>query len=661
MALERINQRYLNCMSWELHLLLLIMLTSSFRIVAANNFTSDYRALMAFKASTDVAHKLGNWSGENPCSGRWFGVTCRHARVTRLVLEGLELSGTISSLMPLDQLRILSLENNALNGTVPNLTSWRYLRLLYLSENEFTGTIPDSVSALFRLWRLDLSNNKLSGNIPSSLNLLSKLLTLRLQNNRLSGMIPNLELANLRDFNVSGNELTGQIPDLLSNFSISSFQGNNNLCGTPLLICDASEPSKPDESSPMVVSSTPISKPAATSPNVRKVSSKLGIGAVIGIVVGDVAVVVLITFCLVLYYWRKYTEPAASKRSRKMLDSEKLVFSSANYPLQKSEADGGKLIFVDGRKPFALEDLLRASAEMIGKGTFGTTYKAVLEDGSAVAVKRLKDVNSTGRRDFEQHMEFVGRLRHPHLVFLRAYYYAKEEKLLVYDYLPSGNLFSLLHGNRGPGRTPLDWTTRLKITLGAARGLAYIHHQCKAQKLPHGNVKSCNVLIDKNGNACLSDFGLVLMASPSVVASRVIGYRAPEHIETKKISQRADVYSFGVLLLEILTGRPPAQSLSRGEEGIDLPKWVQSVVQEEWTAEVFDLELLRYKNVEEEMVAMLQIAMSCVSQFPENRPKMNQVVKMIEDIIGDQSPSRADSFDSPSLSSSFSEDTGTSH
>ncbi|MCO5578867.1 hypothetical protein L7F22_032714 [Adiantum nelumboides] len=625
----------------------------------AGNSTSDRLSLLSFRASADASQKLVSWTGNNPCFGKWQGIMCESGRVRHVVLEDLQLRGPISMLSQLDELRILSLDNNMLNGSLPNFAAWKYLKSLYLSKNQFSGSIPDSISLLSWLRRLDLSENLLSGSIPSSLNLVSELLTLKVQDNQLTGPLPNLNLTKLQDFNVSGNQLTGPIPSSLSNFSISSFQGNGELCGVPLLVCDTSQPTNPDFSggrNPMVVSSSPSLKPAASEK--KKSPVRLGTGALIAIIVGDIAVVVLVTCFFILYYWRKHNQSDAPARAKRKMDSEKLVFNAVNYPLH-TDSNKGKLLFMDGRKQFELEDLLRASAEMLGKGTFGTAYKAVLEDGSVVAVKRLKDLNTAGRKEFEQQMELIGKLRHPNLVCLRAYYYAREEKLLVYDYLPSGNLYTLLHGNRGPGRTPLDWTTRVKIALGAARGLAFIHHQCKPQKLPHGNIKSSNVLLDKNGNACISDFGLVLMASSSVVASRLIGYRAPEHVESKKISQKADVYSFGVLLLEILTGKAPAQSYAR-EEGVDLPKWVQSVVQEEWTAEVFDLELLRYKNIEEEMVAMLQIAMACVSQAPEQRPRLSQVVKMIEGIIGEQqSPQRDDSFDYVSMSPSVSE--GTSH
>lgn len=189
-------------------------------------------------------------------------------------------------------------------------------------------------------------------------------------------------------------------------------------------------------------------------------------------------------------------------------------------------------------------------------------------------------------------------------------------------------------GNRGPGRTPLDWTTRLKIAAGAARGVAFIHNSCKTLKLTHGDIKSTNVLLDGSGNARVSDFGLSIFA-PSQTTAKSNGYCAPELIDGRKPTQKSDVYSFGVLLLEILTGKCPnlVETVHTGG-AMDLPRWVQSVVREEWTAEVFDLELMRYKDIEEEMVGLLQIAMACTAATADHRPKMGHVVKMIEEIRG---------------------------
>eukprot|EP00252_Welwitschia_mirabilis_P019307 TRINITY_DN4428_c0_g1_i1.p1 TRINITY_DN4428_c0_g1~~TRINITY_DN4428_c0_g1_i1.p1 ORF type:complete len:650 (-),score=111.85 TRINITY_DN4428_c0_g1_i1:235-2184(-) len=610
---------------------------------------NDTDVLLRFKSLTDSYGNLGkNWSGENACKGKWMGVSCSaEGRVFFLSLPGFNLRGSISPLSALDQLRVLNLNDNRLNGSLDAITACKNLKLLYLSSNDFSGTIPANFSNLRRLLRADLSSNNLRGPIPSGFRNLSRLLTLHLQNNILSGILPDLSF--LTDLNVSNNELSGEIPSkLFKKFPVSAFQGNAGLCGhSPFPACIQKPGQNPNSSPDVVVPSNPSPNPgpsAIPQKGHRAEKSKgLSTPAIVGIVVGDAAVLILLSALILAHFWRKYVREAeATSQSKTSVGIE-------GSGKQSPDMDRSKLVFFDRKKQFDLEDLLRASAEMLGKGTFGTAYKAVLDDGCVVAVKRLKDVGPSGKKEFEQHMDLIGKIRHAHIVRLRAYYYAKDEKLLVYDYLPNGSLFSLLHGNRGPGRTPLDWTTRVSIVLGAARGLAYIHEEYGALRIPHGNIKSSNVLLDKNGNACISDFGLALLLGPSN-AARHVGYRAPEQKETKKLSQKADVYSFGVLLLEVLTGKAPAQFHSQEEEAVDLPKWVRSIVREEWTAEVFDIELLRYKNIEEEMVSMLQVALSCVSQVPDQRPKMSDVVKMIENIRVEQSPAHGEWDESPSAS-----------
>lgn len=449
----------------------------------------------------------------------------------------------------------------------------------------------------------------------------------------------------------------GHVPEnLLKKFSDQSFSGNEGLCGpTPLPHCSGNN-IPPPVASAQTVQSNPSSFPTTT-PIIdnTKIYKRKGLspGSIVAIVVANSVLVLVVISFVVAYYCGRYSRYSNSRmgsesgKRRSSYGSEKKVFASngGGDSDGTSATDKSKLVFFDRKKQFELEDLLKASAEMLGKGSLGTVYKAVLDDGITVAVKRLKDANPCGRKEFEQYMDVIGKLRHPNIVKLRAFYYAKEEKLLVYDYLPNGSLHSLLHGNRGPGRIPLDWTTRISLVLGAARGLARVHEEYEAARIPHGNVKSSNVLLDKNGVASISDFGLALLLNPVHATARLGGYRAPEQVELKRLSQKADVYSFGVLLLEVLTGRAPSQypSPSRPlaeeeEEAVDLPKWVRSVVRDEWTAEVFDQELLRYKNIEEELVAMLHVAMVCVVPHPEKRPSMSEVVKLIEEIRVEQSP-----------------------
>ncbi|KZV14695.1 putative inactive receptor kinase [Dorcoceras hygrometricum] len=384
---------------------------------------------------------------------------------------------------------------------------------------------------------------------------------------------------------------------------------------------------------------------------------KLSGGAIAGIVIGSVVGFILLLFVVLFLCMKRSGKKARSvdlaaiKSQENDLGGKPLEaenggmgngFSVAAAAAAAMSANGNgkaengadvaaakKLVFFgNGARVFDLEELLRASAEVLGKGTFGTSYKAVLEVGTVVAVKRLKDV-TIPEREFKENIEVVGAMEHENLVPLRAYYYSREEKLLVYDYMQMGSLSALLHGNKGAGRTPLNWETRSSIALGAARAIEYLHFQ--GPNVSHGNIKSSNILLTKSCEPRVSDYGLNHLVGPSSSPIRVTGYRAPEVTDPRKVSQKADVYSFGVLLLELLTGKAPTHALLN-DEGVDLPRWVQSVVREEWTSEVFDLELLRYQDVEEELVQVLQLGVDCTAQHPDNRPSISEVAKRIEDL-----------------------------
>ncbi|KAI8017910.1 putative inactive receptor kinase [Camellia lanceoleosa] len=593
-------------------LLLLLLLLPIFP-TAKPDLASDRAALVALRSAVGGRSLLWNLSEATPCS--WPGVICDNSSsVTQLRLPAMGLSGQLppNSISNLTHLHTLSLRFNSLSGPLPS--DFASLRNLYLQDNLFSGPIPDFLFSLPYLVRLNLASNHFSGPISLSFNNLTRLATLFLQNNNLSGSIPDLNITTLAQFNVSNNHLTGPIPSILARQPASAFSGNS-LCGGPLTSCNGT--------------SIPTKK-------------KLSGGAIAGIIIGSVIGLLVLVAILIFLCLKKSSEKADSKEVAAVKQTEVEIpgrgdESGTGYPAMAARKEdvnvsgsGSKSLVFFGKseRGFDLEDLLKASAEVLGKGTFGTAYKAVLETGTVVAVKRLRDV-TVPEKEFREKIEAVGVLNHENLVPLMAYYYSRDEKLLVYDYMPMGSFSALLHGNRGAGRTPLNWETRSAIALGAARGIAYLHSQ--GPTVAHGNIKSSNVLLTKSYEARVSDFGLSQVVGPSSTPNRIAGYRAPEVTDIRKVSQKADVYSFGVLLLEMLTGKAPMHA-HFNEEGVDLPRWVQSVVREEWTAEVFDLELLRYQNVEEEMVQLLQLAIDCVAQYPDKRPSMAEVSSRIEEL-----------------------------
>ncbi|XP_057477491.1 probable inactive receptor kinase At1g48480 [Actinidia eriantha] len=591
-----------------------------FLLPAANSdLAADRAALIRLRSAVLGRTQQWNLSDPSPCS--WRGVFCDNAtsRVTDLRLPGGGLAGEIpiNSVGNLTSLINLSLRGNSLSGPLPSdLSSCTELQRLSLQGNQFSGEIPATLFALTNLVSVNLAGNGFSGDISTGFNNLSKLRILYLENNNLTGSIPDLnKLSGLREFNVSHNNLNGSIPSSLKRFSSESFLGNS-LCNSPLDSC----------------------------PGDGNDGNKLSTGVIAGIAIGSVIGLILILVAL-FFLWRNcsYQTNSTQVEVSQLPETPPDMEIGSPKPILVREYGGvrngysgdvgivhggdGLVFWGDGSGGFGLEEVLRASAEVLGKGTFGSTYKAYLEgEGKVVVVvKRLRNV-CVGEREFREKVEGFGKLVHENLVPLNAYYDGKEEKLLVYDSFNMGSLSALLHGNRGADRVELTWEIRIKIAFGAALCIEYLHSQ--APNISHGNIRSSNILLTDSYGARVSEHGIHQLVSSNSTL-KLNGYCAPEVTDTCKISQKADVYSFGILLLELLTGRTPADALSN-EEGLDLPRWVKSVVQEKRTMEVFDPELLRHHNKENQMVRLLNLGTHCTSQHPAKRPSMVEVARQIK-------------------------------
>ncbi|PWZ12996.1 putative inactive receptor kinase [Zea mays] len=597
---------------------------------AAPDLAADRAALLAFR---DAVGQRLPWdaAAASPCG--WRGVRCdpTAARVTVLQLPGASLVGAVplGTIGNLTALRTLSLRLNALSGGIPaDIGSCTELRHLYLQGNQLDGQVPEGFFDLGLLQRLDLSNNRIAGGVSPEFNRLQRLATLYLENNSLNGTLPsNLDLPKLQLFNVSRNNLTGPVPKSLARMPASAFDGTG-LCGDPLAPCPTPPPPPPP----------PV--PAAAN---GSISAKLSTGAIAGIAAGAaVAFLVLIAVILFLCFrcQRTMAEKSAETAADADLDGSPVSVTVASMDMKNatrrsSQATAGnsdkKLVFLGAAPdaPYDLESLLHASAEVIGKGWLGTTYRATLEGGATtVAVKRLRAA-PIPEREFRDKVIALGALRHENLVPVRAYFYSREEKLIVYDFVGGGSLCSLLHGG-SPER--LDFEARARIALAAARGVAFIHGA--GPRSCHGNIKSSNVLVaDARDGAYVTDHGILRLVGAHVPLKRVTGYRAPEVTDPRRASQETDTYSFGVLLLEALTGKPPVNSVPGSTGGVELPLWVRTVVQEEWTAEVFDASIAVEERVEEEMVRLLQLAVECTDDRPDRRPRMAEVVARIEVIV----------------------------
>ncbi|KAI3810132.1 hypothetical protein L1987_19742 [Smallanthus sonchifolius] len=525
--------------------------------------------------------------------------------------------------------------------TMYNYESNGSMIYLDLSYNSLTGSIPQSYGSLSYLQVLNLGYNNLTGDIPFSLGNLKTALLLDLSHNALTGFIPGSlgSLSFLNDFDVSNNNLTGPIPSggQLTTFPTSKYENNAGLCGVPLDPCGSGNG-------------------RAGVKHKGKRTSSMATGVVVGILVSLLCIIIL-TF--ILFRMKRYQKKVETRdkyiESLSTSGSSSWKLSGVPEPLSINIATFEKPL-----RKLTFGHLLEAtngfSADtLIGSGGFGDVYKAQLKDGSIVAIKKLIHVTSQGDREFMAEMETIGKIKHRNLVPLLGYCKIGEERLLVYEYMKWGSLEAVLHDRvKGGNCVPrLDWSARKKIAVGSARGLAFLHHSC-IPHIIHRDMKSSNVLLDEDFEARVSDFGMARLVnalethlSVSTLAGTP-GYVPPEYYQSFRCTAKGDVYSYGVVLLELLSGKKPIDTMEFGDDN-NLVGWAKQLQRERRIRDILDPELLFDISCEPELFHCLKIAFQCVDDKSWKRPTMIQVMAMFKEL---QEDSGSDILDGMSMKSS---------
>ncbi|KAK8968587.1 Phytosulfokine receptor 2 [Platanthera guangdongensis] len=565
-------------------------------------------------------------------------------------------------------LSILAVGNCNLFGKIPFwLMNCSKLQVLDLSWNNLSGTIPPWIGQFDRLIYLDISNNSLTGEIPKNLTDLKNLRLVRastygnsmseplyvkhsrriggLQYNQISGFPPALylndngfngtiwpefgDLKALHVLDLSSNYITGGIPETIQicvahnnfhgevptggqffSFSSSSFEGNPGLC-RELNPCNGS-----------------LANSGRTREIPSGVGGRIGKNSMFGIII-SVAVGIGVLLGIILVRISK-------KEGRDQVEEEEEVEAGAME--KRSFESGSKLVLffqrTDG-KNLTANDILRATndfdqANIIGCGGFGLVYKACLPDGTKAAVKKLTGDCGQMEREFRAEVEALSRARHENLVSLKGYCRNGDDRLLIYSFMENGSLDYWLH-EKMDGGSLLRWELRLKIAKGSARGLAYLHNICEPNII-HRDVKSSNILLDERFEAHLADFGLSRLIHPydtHVTTDLVgtLGYIPPEYGQTLTATLKGDIFSFGVVLLELLAGRRPID-VCKGRGCRNLVSWVIQMKVEGKEERIFD-EVIWREEDEKELSMVLDIACRCICADSRRRPSIEEVVSLL--------------------------------
>ncbi|CAA0838425.1 LRR receptor-like serine/threonine-protein kinase ERECTA [Striga hermonthica] len=513
--------------------------------------------------------------------------------MTYLNLSSNNLRGPIPiELSRIGNLDTLDLSNNKLSGSMPSsLGDLEHLLKLNLSHNGLTGFIPAEFSNLRSVMEVDLSNNYLSGPIPPELAQLQNVFMLNLERNNISGDVMSLAgCLSLTVLNVSYNNLVGYIPsgNNFSRFPPDSFLGNPGICGYWL-----------SSSCHQAHTAERVSIPKA---------------AILGITLGSLVVLLLILIAACRPHNPKsFIDSPLDKPVN--YSSPKLVILHMNMALH------------------VYEDIMRMTENLsekyiIGYGASSTVYKCVLKNCRPVAVKKLYS-HTHCLKEFETELETVGSIKHRNLVGLQGYSLSPSGNLLFYDYMENGSLWDLLHGTTK--KKKLDWTLRLRIALGAAQGLAYLHHDC-SPRIIHRDVKSSNILLDRDFEAHLTDFGIAKRLCPSKTHTSTylmgtIGYIDPEYARTSRLTEKSDVYSYGIVLLELLTGWKPVDNES------NLHHLILNKAASNSVMDTVDPGILETCKDLGEVKKVFQLALLCTKRQPTERPSMHEVVRVLGSMV----------------------------
>eukprot|EP00271_Cylindrocystis_brebissonii_P019176 TRINITY_DN572_c2_g2_i1.p1 TRINITY_DN572_c2_g2~~TRINITY_DN572_c2_g2_i1.p1 ORF type:complete len:647 (+),score=131.56 TRINITY_DN572_c2_g2_i1:185-2125(+) len=498
---------------------------------------------------------------------------------------------------------------------------------------------------------LDLTNVGVEGELdPTSLNGLTGLKTLTLRGNKLSGRLPIYNLVNLVNLDVSDNQFTGSIPSTLSkistlkylNLSSNNFTSRvpdavasrfciNSFLDTPALKATPSSAFAPCAPAIFLASPPPPNPPPA-----HKSSNLLPI---LGGVLGGLALLLVLAFLVLLYFFLNRPPSEIAQLSEQDL---------------KDIEEGLDLTNLVSIKRFTLEQMAQATddwATEIGAGASSIVYKGVIPDpeGGAdkmVAVKRLKEANRGNRKqemaEFLSELNVMSLAAHRNVVRIEGFCIEAGERILIFPFMANGSVDDHLRGRRLHQKRPLSLTQRMQIAIGAARGLSYLHEECSA-KIVHRDVKAANVLLSSKCQALLTDFGLAKISNadePEKVQTKVrgtFGHIAPEYLTSGRLTEKADVYAFGVFLLELISGQQAAV-LARRREGESLGKWVDTLRQEDRISELVDIELracFLTANDEGEIILddvfpLVDVANLCLSSDPQQRPTMSDCVRLLQ-------------------------------